>query len=127
MFTNLRILSLKADTKLGLQLLNTPPPKKKVHSFHIVYSLKSIFFLQLQLEKVFLISQSLTAVRFIKLSFSPLRKHIERKPELPNKQKIKHSSAKLSTHTLLAANGDRKKKVFNINPFHVKANNFIES
>lgn len=68
------------------------------------------FSLQLQLGKVFLSSEFVTAVRFIKLFFSPLTKNTERKllNEDLRSQPNKHSSAELSTHTLFSS--QRKQK-----------------
>lgn len=85
-----------------------------------MYSLRStLFSLQLQLGKVFLISQFVTAVRFIKRFFqSPNKKHWQKitewRDEFPNKQTFIRWT--VYTHTPLS---QRKQKInaFKLNPF----------
>lgn len=80
------------------------------------------FFLQLQLEKVFLISSFVTIVRFINLFFfSPLTKNTERKlmkEDLSSQPNKIHQLNCLHT-PFLAIKGNRN--VFNINSFLFQA------
>jgi len=74
-FITLRVLSLKANIKVRLQLF-----KKPIDTASMLYTPLSLFYfsLQLPLGKVFLISQFVTAVRLIKLFFRSLTKNTEK-------------------------------------------------